>query len=99
MAHSFDIVAYMYQADLYCSGCILDQMVVDGYSHAAAVVDSPGYFHMSTEQALNRVAAKLKVCREEEESFDSDDFPKVVFRDQLDGDEHCGRCHCNLEDE
>ena len=88
MAHSCDIVAYMYNADLYCGECIVKLVSGD-----------PDYFHLDTEEALNQFAQVEGIDREDEATFDSGDFPKVVLRDQLDGDEHCGHCHTPLEDE
>lgn len=98
MAHSFDIVAYMYQADLYCAGCITEVLPTgpgekyDGWSLADGV-------SMSTEADLDEIAAAFGIDRKAEETFDSGEFPKVVFRDQLEGDEYCGKCQTPLDEE
>ena len=90
-----DIVGYTYKADLYCPVCIVGMLPTgpgeefDGWALAEGV-------RMSTEENLTEIAAAFGIDRMDEETFDSDDFPKVVFASQaLDGD-HCGRCHTDL---
>ncbi len=82
-----DIVAYCYKADLICPTCI------------AAAVD-PGHDQspdasLSTEAALDKLAEAKEIDRADEYTFDSDDFPKVVFRDQI-NDDVCGSCWSQL---
>lgn len=91
MANSFDIVGYTYKADIYCGECVLDELARDinaGYVEAAREMG------FSTEKVLNRLALRIPLDREREETFDSGDFPKVIFRDQTDvaDDEQCSMC-------
>ena len=94
MANSTDIVGYSYRADLYCPNCIVSALptgegeAFDGWGVAAGV-------RMSTEENLDEIAATFGFDRSDESSFDGDEFPKVVFLDDLDlaEYEHCGRCH------
>jgi hypothetical protein len=86
---SYDIAAFAFQAGLYCPGCI--QVVLpedpryDGWAVAQPTM-------MTAEDNLNEVATAFGINRQDESTFDSDDFPKVVFAGQLEGDEYCGRC-------
>lgn len=84
----YDIVAYTYNADLYCPHCI----------EGIALKEMGGAFlaYTNPEERLDRWAEKLGIDRQDETTYDSGDFPKVVFRDMLDGTEHCGRCHNEL---
>lgn len=42
---------------------------------------------------LDELAESLGIDPEDERSYDSSDFPKVIFADSVEDDEHCGRCH------
>ena len=89
-----NIAAYTYQADLYCPTCIVPELGIELGAIPA-------------ETFLNVAATARGIDREAEETFDSGDFPKVAFADQLrlypeypnyseGGDEtadRCGRCH------
>lgn len=85
---SYAIVAYQFQASLYCPGCIGDVLAsdarYDGWKLAAGV-------RMDAESDLNEIAHAFGINRQDETSFDSSDFPKVVFADQVDG-ETCEAC-------
>lgn len=84
MAYPFDIVGYTYQADIYCPDHIVQQ--IDG----EAPVDDIGG---AVEEKLDYIAGAFGFDREDERTFDSGDFPKVVFRDQLDGAiDYCSTC-------
>lgn len=82
MAKSFDIAAYTFQADIYCPDCIISQVepgsTREGYSY---------------EALLDEIAAERGIQRMDEHTFDSDDFPKVVFHDSIEESEFCGCCH------
>lgn len=85
---SWTIVGYTYQADHYCPDCILDQVKARyrawyPHHHTAA-------WGHSTEDTLDVVANRLRdlgvlpsIDRTDERSFDSGDFPKVIFADQV----------------
>lgn len=81
-----DVVAYAYRADLYCAACMVVQ--IGGTSANTDLMES----------ALDHAAATLAIDRRDERSFDSDDFPKVVFRDQVQADDRCGGCGLMLQE-
>lgn len=95
MAQPFDIVAYVYQADIYCPDCIADLATrrISELASGSTIRERVGIFP-DPEALLNRWAGLIGLDREDEATFDSGDFPKVVFRDQLEEDEHCGSCGC-----
>jgi len=78
------ITAYVYKADIYCTDCIIEAMLLAGEA-------SPAARDMPVEDALDQIAAANAIDRQDEWTFDSDEFPKVVFSDDLSG-EHCGGC-------
>lgn len=84
------IVGYTFQADLYCPHCIIGVM-----GHARPP-------ELCTEDALDILASDRGVNREDEVSFDSGAFPKVMLRAHQDcTDEegcldHCGNCGVDL---
>jgi hypothetical protein len=84
----YDIMGYAYRADLYCPGCIVGLLTTNpgNTGHGTVPADH------DTEVHLNLLARIAGIDRADEHSFDSNDFPKVVFRDQLEGSEHCGSC-------
>jgi hypothetical protein len=96
--HSTTIVGYMYSADIYCPGCILAALPTaqggqfDGWKDLS---------NQPVETSLDELAAAFGFDRHDEYSYDSDEFPKVVFAGQVhDGccelcehdDDHCERC-------
>lgn len=83
------IVGYTFQCDTYCPACVVDTMptgegdTFDGWALAEGV-------NMSAEENLAEIAEAFGIDRMDETSFDSTDFPKVIFAS---GDsEVCGRC-------
>ena len=79
--YDYDIAGYAYCADIYCPDCILPTL---GEADAEDV-----------EAKLDYVAGMLYIDREREETFDSDDFPKVVLIGQVsdhDSVVYCGEC-------
>lgn len=89
---AWDVVGYVFQADIYCPDCIIGQLptgegqAFDGWALA------PGADLMSTEDNLAEIAAAFQIDRQNESSFDSGDFPKVIFASDADC-EQCGHCH------
>lgn len=65
------IVAYTYRASMLCPGCIM------------AEFNSDGRLGDDVEAVLDWHAKMRGIDREDERSFDSGDFPKVVFADQV----------------
>ena len=100
----FYIGAYTHNADLFCCDCMgewaEDEIIESGesplnitdiiYKYAAPY--DVGVYAYRSEALLNKLAELWGFERENEYSFDSDDFPKVVFMDFLDDREYCGKC-------
>lgn len=88
MAKSSDIVGYTFQSELYCPEHIVAAVTAtpefEGWGLAAGV-------DMPVEANLSEIAAHFQIDRMDESSFDSAEFPKVVFRDQADGST-CDTC-------
>ena len=76
------IVGYSYKAATYCPEHLIELMVQQGTA-------SPGARGMAVEDVLNQLAGAEGIEREDEHSFDSDDFPKVVLDVSLLEDEAC----------
>lgn len=72
------VVAYIFQADLWCPVCVV------GATGGGSGVDAEGH--------LDRLASGRGVDRGDERTFDSDQFPKVVFGCQLEDGDRCGSC-------
>lgn len=88
----FDVVAYTFQAALVCPDCVvplLFELFEQPFPHAP---------HVTTEAKLGVLAKQVGIDYRDEHSYDSDEFPKVVFRDQLaDADlEGCDVCGADL---
>jgi hypothetical protein len=81
---SSEIPAYTYNADTYCRGCIVK--VLDAEELMLHGDTDP-------EECLDIVAEARGIDRYDERSFDSGDFPKIVFDYQLEDGERCGACH------
>jgi hypothetical protein len=79
-------VAYVYQADLYCPNCILPALGVPAGDLGRAEV----------EQRLEDVSHDFDINRYREESYDSRDFPKVAFLEDLDCGDRCAGCGARL---
>lgn len=47
---------------------------------------------MSAEQSLTELAFAFQIDRGDENTFDSGEFPKVIFAGMVDDDELCGSC-------
>lgn len=89
MAHATDIVGYTYKASVYCPSDIIAAVEAsgdyEGWELAAGVVMSP-------EANLSEIAAAFGIERMDESTFDSDDFPKVIFSSQVEEPEYCETC-------
>lgn len=88
-----DLVGYQFRADFYCEEHILPEMGAE---------PKPG----NVELGLEWLADERGIERENESSFDSGDFPKVLFRDaaepydgvEEDTSTRCGNCGKVLAD-
>lgn len=75
------IAGYAYQAETLCPTCTV------------LSVTGAGYPTKSTYEAtLDDAAQRLGIDRYDERTFDSDDFPKVIFAIGVAADETCDRC-------
>jgi hypothetical protein len=84
---STDIVAYTYKASIYCPSCVVDEIQTRGDIIGAY----PAGF--DTEAWLDSASDIVGIDRYNEWTFDSDNFPKIIFGDQIEEDEYCCRCH------
>jgi len=94
--HATTIVGYTFNADTYHPSCLTlptgPDEAFDGWDLADGV-------RMSTEDNLNEIAYAFGINRADESSFDSGDFPKVIFACQVESDdETCGACGAPLLD-
>lgn len=79
-----DIVGYTYKTENFCPACVVDRV-------------SPGAdVDMSTERWLDRLAEQLRIDRQDEYSFDSEDFPKIILSWQVETNETCENCGVEL---
>jgi hypothetical protein len=83
------IVGYTYRADNYCPTCVIQRIVLNGKPVA---VDT----NANVENVLDRLADANGIDRYDESSFDSGDFPKVIFSTMVEDDEQCGECGAEL---
>lgn len=74
------ITGYTYRADTYCPSCM-----------GNFLMGKRDLTIWQVEEALDRMAYTLGVSREDEATFDSDHFPKVVLSLEDDG-VTCGQC-------
>lgn len=80
------IVGYTFQAEVLCTTCTYDAWLAD-YDP-----------WRGPECEMDRMAESLGIDRNDERTFDSGDFPKVVFACQVEGPEPCGKCGNDLID-
>lgn len=86
------IAGYTFQADNYCPWCIIGVLptgegeAFDGWAIAG------GAPPISVEDNLDEIAAAFSIDRYDEGSYDSDDFPKVIFGTDTTEDDVCGAC-------
>ncbi len=107
MSNYGDIEGYQYLSDVYCADCIgevvFSQYEEKLYPEAKLVRLSKGgeekliYRTLSAEECLNTIANKLRIDHEDERSFDSSEFPKVILDACQEEHDICGACHEDLE--
>lgn len=78
--HATDIVAYTLQAENCTPAGLIEIMIARGAA-------SPAARDMRVEDALDQIAAANGIDRADESSFDSEEFPKVIFASQLEDGE------------
>jgi hypothetical protein len=84
------IVGYTYNAETVCPDCMHDESL-RLFRKAGGKVES-----ISTEVNLDSAATYMGIDRYDERTFDTDDFPKVIFASQVEDDERCGHCGDSL---
>lgn len=72
-----DIAGYTYNAENWTPVALIEALVAAGEL-------SPAARDMSAEDVLDQHAGALAIDRSDERSFDSSEFPKVIFWDQVD---------------
>ena len=80
------VVGYTYRAEQYCPACLPAALTPTGMNAATA---SP------TEDMLDGLALAAGIDRDDERTFDSGTFPKVIFASQVE-DDTCGACGAPL---
>ena len=91
MAFNSGIIGYIYRAATYCtnSECIPlatgEGQAFDGWALGHGI-------YMATEDNLDEVAASFGIDRENEYTFDSDHFPKVILTGQVEEHQTCETC-------
>ena len=79
---------FTFKADIFCPACIVPAMAAtpeyEGWGLAEGV-------DIEIEENLDEMAAAFGVDRDNEYSFDSDEFPKPISADQANG-EACSNC-------
>lgn len=90
MPKAWDIVAYTYRADTYCPGCIANQVTSHNSDISFLELD---WAIFDPESWLDGAAKILGIDHCNEHTFDSDDFPKVVFSSMVEDVEYCAECH------
>jgi hypothetical protein len=78
------ITGYQYKADFYCPSDLINLLIAQGKA-------SPAARDMEPEDVLDQIAGAEAVDREDEYSFDTDEFPKRVYSLE-DDDCYCGVC-------
>lgn len=84
------VVGYIFRADLYCPAHIGAAVAADARYDGWAL--APGAAPMTAEADLDEIAVAFGIDRHDETSFDSDDFPKVVFAHEAADDAECVTC-------
>ena len=85
------IVGYVFKAETFCTEHI--KLEVNRHLLKTLGIYDNETNKLDTELYLNVHANKLGINRMEESSFDSDDFPKIIFHsDDLRGVYNCEGC-------
>lgn len=92
MTRATDIVGYTYNAENLCPACVIETLIAQGEA-------SPAARDMPTEDALEQIASANGIDRMDERSYDSGDFPKVIFSSQVEEGETCSNCHNEIDGE
>lgn len=89
------IVGYTFQADIFCPDHIAEEVRRTLSADLWHPVDEDGgEYPWDAEWILDQWADLCDIDRYNEHTFDSDDFPKVIFSGQVEGTEYCGNADC-----
>ena len=85
--HGTDIVGYSFNTEDYCPPCIVDLFRAAGRTKVAPT-------SIGVEAALDHAAELEGINRTVEGSFDTSEFPKVIFGSMVEDTDtvRCGRC-------
>jgi hypothetical protein len=86
---AWTVVAYTFNADTYCLDCM--------HKIAMRCADMSTSEGVTLDDAMATWAAMFGIDINDEHSYDSGDFPKVVFSGSVEGVEHCGECHEEID--
>jgi hypothetical protein len=78
--NSSDIVGYTYRTENYTPAGVVEALI-------ASRDASPAARDMGVEEVLDQIAEANAIDRHDESSFDTEEFPKVIFLDQVGEDE------------
>jgi hypothetical protein len=81
-----EIVGYVYNSETYCGKCLKRELKMSGFIDDTLKAQP-------LEDILDIIAADSKLDRQNEWSFDSQDFPKVIFASDAElMTDFCNRC-------
>jgi hypothetical protein len=85
--HSYPpVVGYVYKANMHCRDCLIKELKKERKIDRKAKV-------LDLEATLDVLSDAMDIYRYDEWEFDSDDFPKVIFRhDVVDDIYICTSC-------
>jgi len=105
---NFHIAAYTYRAEEVCPECIskwasgklreqgFTEIEIKQFATEHSVVDV-GIRAFRSENLLRNLAEILDIDLEDYYSFDSDNFPKIIFYDQIEEVSYCPKCKSRLD--
>jgi hypothetical protein len=90
MPQDYEVCGYVYRADVYCPAHTVEAVLIrEG-------LEGHGLSHVPSE-ALDLMARFRGINLDDEYTWDSDDFPKVILGYQTeDNDSHCATCGNHL---
>lgn len=90
MYKTYDVVGYTYDTDTYCVGDCITQ-ALDGSDPQSGLL-------AHVEQRLDEIAAESGIDRDDESSYDTAVFPKVIFAGmEFDRAPRCHGCGAVLD--
>ena len=84
---AYSIAGYQYQVEHLCPACTINR--VSGNSTAAVEFDNDV---LVIENWLRLNAAEQGIDYYDENTYDSSDYPKMIFSHQVESGECCGEC-------